>query len=187
MILASKSPQRKKILKELVSDFKIIVSDSKEIFFDNYSVYENVKRVALEKALTVKENFNIKTECIIACDTVCYLNGKILQKPENRLQAFNMLMSYNNKVQQVITGVAILINNTTYNYFECSNVTFSNVTEEQVNLWLNENRFLDKAGSFEILEAQKFFNINVQGSISNIIGLPKKSVRNILYKENLIK
>ncbi len=185
MILASKSPQRKKLLETLTTNFEVFPSDIDEVFDNSLSVYENVKKIAYEKANHLKNTIN-PDDCIIACDTVCYLNNKIIIKPTDRLNAFNMIKSYNNKTQEVITGVCIITNNKTYNFYEVSTVTFNNVTDENINKWLDNNSFLDKAGAFEILEAPKYFDIQINGSINNIIGLPTENIKEILIKENLI-
>ncbi len=183
IILASRSPQRKKILKKLIDTFEIRVSDVDETFDNSLSVYENVKEVAKKKAFAIRNSNN---ECIIACDTVCYLDNLTLTKPKDRVDAFNMILSYNNKIQEVITGVCIITPKNVYNFYEISTVKFKDIDEESINLWLNENRFMDKAGSFEILEAPKYFDIEIAGSINNIVGLPIESIKDILKNEKII-
>ncbi len=186
MILASQSPDRKNLLKTLIPNFKILVSNTTEFFHDYLTVYENVTAVSLEKATYIKNTFNVKNETIIACDTVCYFNGTTFQKPENRLDAFNMLKSYNNNPLEVITGVAIVTPNKTYNYYVVSTITFNNITDTQINNWLNQNNYMGKSGAFAVDDAKNFFNLTIKGSISNIIGLPLESIKEIFLKEKFL-
>ncbi len=183
IILASGSPQRKKLLKNILPNFQVEVSNIDETFNNSLSVYENVKNIAYNKASFIKKHF--QSDCIIACDTVCYLDNKVLTKPLNRHDAFNTIKSYNNKKQEVITGTCIITNKNVYNFYETSYVTFKNIKDENINKWLDENRFMDKAGSFEILEAPKYFDIEIEGSINNIVGLPTESIEKILKDENI--
>ncbi len=184
IILASKSPQRKKLLKTILRDFEVKASNIDETFSNNLSVYDNVKKIAFKKANFIKNNFD--SDCIIACDTVCYLDNKVLTKPLNRIDAFNTIKSYNNKKQEVITGVCIITEKNVYNFYETSYVIFKDVTDESINKWLDKNRFMDKAGSFEILEAPKYFSVEIEGSINNIVGLPTEKIKEILFKEKLV-
>ncbi len=184
MILASNSPQRKILLKKVNKDFKIIVSNADEVFSSTLSVYENVMNVAFSKAEAVRVEHNIKDEIIIGADTVCYLDGKTLGKPKNYDDAFNMIKSYNNKKQEVITGVSMIYDNGTfiknYRFYDVSYVTFKNINDDSIKAWLSKDDYLDKAGSYAIQKSDNFFNVEIDGSLDNIIGLPVEKIVEIL-------
>ena len=108
IVLASKSPRRKELLKRVVNDFKIIESDFDEdsITF-NGDVEEHVKLLARGKALAVKEKVNNKS-LIIGVDTIVFYNNKILGKPKNYDDAYGMLSVLSGNTHKVYSGVCIV-------------------------------------------------------------------------------
>ncbi len=184
MILASNSPQRKTLLKKIIDNFEIIVSNADEEINTNISVYENVMNVAQIKAEAVRINHNIKNKTIIGADTVCYLDEKILGKPKDYDHAFEMIKSYNNKKQEVITGVSLIYDNgdfiKNYKFYDVSYVTFNNIKDDDIKKWLNKNDYLDKAGSYAIQRSGNFFDVYIEGSLDNIIGLPTEKISKVL-------
>lgn len=186
MILASKSPRRKELLKTITNDFKVLTSETEEKFKDNLSVYENIMNISNEKCNSVRLQYNIKNDIIIGGDTICYMDNMILGKPIDYDHAFKMIKSFNNKTQEVITGVTLMKVNESYiktlRFYEISYVTFKNITEREIKKWLDRNEFLDKAGSYGIQDnsENEFFNMEYTGSFNNIVGFPVEKIEQFL-------
>lgn len=182
MILASKSPRRQELLKIITRDFKVLTVDTDEIFNNVLSVYENLMKVSYEKCNAVRLHYKIENDIIIGGDTICYLDNKVLGKPKNYDDAYNMIKSYDNKTQEVITGVTIMKVCSGYiktiSFYEISYVTFNNITDIEIVSWLKENEYLDKAGAYAIQNNKNkdYFNIEYSGSYNNIVGFPTEKI-----------
>ncbi len=175
LILASGSLRRKEILEEFKINFEVIVPNIDESMDDMKTPYENVKMVALKKAKSVKENHN--DSVVLACDTVVVLDGKIYGKPKSRSDAYEMLSKFSNKTHEVISGVAILANGYESNFYTVSYVTFKELTDEQINKYLDTDEPYDKAGSYAIQGKGRDLIKGYSGSLYNIIGLPIEDVK----------
>lgn len=182
MILGSSSKQRKKIMSMLFDDFDVYVSTCDEVFDDKKSVYENVKQIALDKCYSIIQNENIKNDTIVCCDTVCYLDGKVLLKPKSYDEAFTMIKSYNDKEQEVISGVCVLtikdgVVVNTYSDTIVSRISFYNLTDEKIHTWLETGFYIHSAGGLMIEKLSGLFDMEIDGSYSNIIGLPLEDLQ----------
>ncbi len=176
MILASTSQQRKNLINYISSDVKFMSSKTDEKFFNNLTVYENIKNVAKNKALAVFSNYSIKNNIIISADTVVSIDKKILLKPKSYDEAFNMIKLYESNTGEVISGVCIaIVENgkvTTREFTESSYIKFNNVTDDNIKKWLLMDDYLSCSGAIKIEKVKDIFDIEIMGSISNIIGLP---------------
>ena len=186
LILASNSPRRKEILTNAGFTFKVISSDYEEEYFSS-DPYETVKTFSLNKANAVFNGLENKEEiAVLGSDTVVYFNGKILGKPKDELDAVNMLKALSNKKHIVITGFAVITKNQTIVDFDESEVYFSNLTDEQIKMYIDSGLYKGKAGAYGIQD--KGFNLvkEYKGSLTNIIGLPiekvKKTLNEVLNK-----
>ncbi len=190
MILSSSSLQRKKLMKTLFDDVKIISFETDESFCDSKTVYENIENVALKKAMAVVKNSNIQNDIVIGCDTVCYLDNKILLKPTSYDAAFNMIKSYNNKQKEVISGVAIVtVKNgrvvDVYTTHVISKVMFRNIKNDDIHTWLKQGKYTYCSGGFMIEQVEDLFNVEIIGSYSNIIGLPLEELKQYFVDRNI--
>ena len=174
IVLASKSPRRKELLKRVVNDFKIIESDFDEdsITF-NGDVEEYVKLLERGKSLAVKEKVNNKS-LIIVLDTIVFYNNKILEKPKNYDDAYGMLSVLSGNTHKVYSGVCIVnTENLDIESFVCeTKVKFSKLTGDQIDRYIESKEPMDKAGAYGIQGLGGVFVEKIDGCYYNVMGLP---------------
>lgn len=116
----------------------------------------------------IKEN-----DILITCDTVVELDGNIIGKPQKRTDAISMLMSLSGRTHNVITGVTISIGSSSYSFSDVTKVTFSDITDSDIEYYVDKYKPFDKAGSYGI---QEWIGIKavrcIEGSFYNVMGLP---------------
>lgn len=182
LILASASPRRKEILSKAGYNFEVIPSDYDEkICGLNYSK-ELVENCAYNKALDVFKK--VKGDyIIISADTVVVLNNKILGKPKDYDEAFNMLKELSDKTHFVATSVCLISsNNKILKDTELTYVTFRKLLDEEIENYLYTGKPYDKAGSYGIQDDNFDFAIKINGEIDNVIGFPYKLFKKMLDK-----
>jgi septum formation protein len=145
--------------------------------------YSFVENLAYNKALNVAQK--IKTPAkIIGADTIVVINNKILGKPQSQEHAYEMLKTLSGKTHFVVTSIAVIDtpslefkikSTTTY-------VTFKKLSDEQINHYITDFKPFDKAGSYGIQELPDGFIEKVDGSLDNVIGLPSKTLKELLEK-----
>ena len=170
-ILASKSPRRKHLLKQLGFDFQVAESNAREVSgkIPHISVRTNAQR----KSRAVAHNY--KDRIVISADTVVYLNNRILNKPRNLKEAAKYLRMLSGKKHVVYTGVNI-VNNVTgkekYGHAKTT-VEFRNLTDEEINYYVKKFKPLDKAGAYGIQDDFGcLFIAKITGDYYNVVGLP---------------
>lgn len=176
IILASNSPRRKDLLKANGFDFEVIVSDYEEFNFTLDPIL-TAKTFAKEKVLDVYKNLENKGNCVVlGADTVVFCDGKILGKPKDRLEAYNMLKNLSNKTHTVATGFCVKTNEKEIIDVDITLVTFNDLTDEDINAYLDSGLYKGKAGSYGIQD--KEFNLvkEYNGSLDNVIGLPTEKI-----------
>lgn len=180
IILASSSPRRKEILNELGIDFKIIISDVDET--SNETIPEKlVETLSYRKAYAVSQKAS-NDDIIIAADTVVAIGDKILGKPANYKEAKNMLKSLSGNAHKVITGICLKRGNNTLTSHDVTYVYFKNLSNEDIDNYLSNDEYIDKAGSYAIQGLGGAFVERIEGSYSNVVGLPKELLLNMLAK-----
>lgn len=171
-ILASKSPRRQRLLKELGIDFKIRRSSlSEEIYYENEDGTEVACRLAREKA----DNTDIKEdkELIITADTVVMDEGQILGKPGSYSEAFQMLKRLSGSSHYVITGICLKDKNSAETFSAETVVHFTVLDDSEIRNYIERYKPFDKAGAYGIQEWIGFIGIdNITGSYYNVVGLP---------------
>lgn len=172
IILASASPRRKEILEKFGLEFKIITSEVDEKFDKNDEPLEVAQSLALKKCLDVCKKCN-KGDIVIAADTIVYYDS-ILGKPIDREDAFNMLKALSGKIHKVITGFAILEVGSEKRIvdYEMTEVKFRNLSDEKIERYLNTQEYVDKAGAYGIQGYGEILVEKINGSYSNVVGLP---------------
>lgn len=174
IILASSSQRRVELLKDAGIDFKVIPSEVKEVFDSKLTPEENVMNIARLKALDVYEKN--KDAVIIAADTAVIYKNEIFGKPTSKEDAFNMLMALNNNTHDVITGVAIIDDSGEDVFYSKAQVTFKNLTEEEINNYIETEEPIGKAGAYAIQGLGKELVETYTGDFFTIVGLPLKEV-----------
>ncbi len=185
MILASSSPQRKELIKYITSDAVLLSVDTDESFDANLNIYENIIEVAKNKALAVIEKHKIDNDMVIGADTVVSSNGQVLLKPKSYDEAFKMIKGYSENDTEIISGVCIVIikngNISIKTFTESSFVRFKNLTDEKIKEWLSKDDYLGCSGAIKIEKVEKIFDLEIEGSVSNIIGLPVEKLSHEIF------
>lgn len=180
IILASGSPRRKELLKGLGIIFEVVVDkDIDESFPANLPVTEVATYLAQKKADHYKARIT-ENQLIITADTVVISNNTILNKPANRPEAIEMLLTLSGRTHQVETGVCITTVNKQQAFKSVSDVTFCNLTQHEIEFYVDNYRPFDKAGSYGIQEWIGYIGVEkINGSYFNVMGLPVQK----LYRE----
>ena len=174
IILASASERRAELLTKITSNFKIKASEFEEsdIPFSG-SCSDYVMALARGKAMDITSSVK-KPAAIIGCDTIVFFNGKVLGKPKDSAEAFQMLSDLSGNTHEVYTGVAV-INTETQEIsteYVCTEVKFSKLSEEEINNYIETGEPFDKAGAYGIQGAASLFVEEVKGCYYNVVGLP---------------
>ena len=175
-ILASSSPRRKRLLQKAGFNFTAIESKVIENLDFKFPPEAMAEHWAREKARSVSNKY--PNELVIGADTIINLGGKILGKPKDKNDSFKMLKMLSGKTHEVITGISFICssNDLDITYNEISYITLRNLSDIEINYYINNYNTLDKAGSYGI---QSFFSIhvlNIRGCFYNIMGLPLSSL-----------
>lgn len=170
LILASKSPRRQELLKIITEDFVCIPSEAEEIIPDNTETDDVSSYLATLKAKDISNTY--PDDIVIGCDTVVIKDDKILGKPKDSQDAFNMLKTLSGSTHKVITGCCI-INNGKENIFNSvTEVEFYPLSDEDINAYINTNEPFDKAGAYGIQGRGSLFVKLIKGDYFNVVGLP---------------
>ena len=170
LILASKSPRRKELLELMGYEFIVYASDIDEQIDPNDSPYEVAMQISLNKAQPILNRF--KDSIIIGADTIVYCDGQYLEKPKNAEDAQRMLNLLSGKTHQVITGVTILSNCSEESFYSATDVTFYELTSEEIKNYINSGEPYDKAGGYGIQGAAAKFVKHINGDFFTVVGLP---------------
>lgn len=175
--LASKSPRRQELLKLMGFEYELLLIDVDESYPKSIPLKEIASFIAQKKA----DAFEAKADgIIITSDTVVLLGAEILEKPQNKNHAFEMLSKLNGKTHEVITGVTLKSQAKTETFSETTEVTFTQLSEEQLWYYILEFQPFDKAGSYGIQDWIGMVGVkSINGSYTNVMGLPTER----LYKE----
>ena len=171
--LASKSPRRRKLLKQLGIKFKSFSVDLNEEILDGEYPAQTVKRLALHKMQAASEK--LKSGIVITADTIVVLNKEIIGKPKNEKDAFNILSKLSGKTHTVFTGFMILNldKNRKIVDFEKTLVTFRKLSPKEIKEYIKSGSPMDKAGAYGIQDDfGAVFVKKIDGCYYNVVGLP---------------
>lgn len=170
IILASASPRRLNMLKEYGLDIEVIPADINEIARENEKPEQIATALAFEKAHSV--SLDREDELVLGADTIVVLGDKILGKPRDQYDAFEILMSLSGKEHRVITGISLIKGNIKIIDYEITRVKFRELNREQILKYIDTNEPMDKAGAYGIQGYGKILVEKINGSYSNVVGLP---------------
>lgn len=176
IILASASPRRRELLSLITTDFKVMPSKADETIPDGLSCEKAVEYLSLVKAKSIKSPDDI----IIGADTIVTIDGKMLGKPENDDDAFNMLSFLSGKTHSVYTGVTVIKGDKTTTFSEKTDVEFFTLTDDEIKEYIASGEHSDKAGSYAIQGKGALFVKSIKGDYPNVIGLPIAKLKRIL-------
>ena len=178
IILASNSPRRKELLKGLGIDFEVrVIPDIDESYPAGIPPDEVPCYIARKKS----KAYNIKNnELIITADTVVILDNVIIEKPDDREDAIQMLHKLSGQSHQVITGVVISTLDKNISFSVKSTVSFAILTDQEITYYVDTFQPYDKAGAYGIQEWIGYIGVQeINGSFYNVMGLPVQK----LYQE----
>jgi septum formation protein len=186
-ILASGSPRRKELLAAVGMDFDVVVSDADEDLLSKDTPVEiYVQELALLKAAaTAKKVLKRKKALIIAADTIVTLDGKILGKPQDEDDAFNMLKSLSGRCHDVFTGYCVM--RVSDGFTVCNRVktevTFKTLDDETIRRYIKTKEPMDKAGAYGIQGMGALLAEKINGDYFNVVGLPVSALADTLKDE----
>jgi 23S rRNA (uracil1939-C5)-methyltransferase len=182
VILASQSPRRKELLKQIVAEFRIVPSGVDEECFRETDPLSFALRAAEAKARDVGEKF--PSSLIIAADTVVNLGDKTFGKPRDGVEARRILEMLSGRRHRVITAVAVFTKDEEriLTGYEISHVTFRELSPGEIDEYIQRGEFLDKAGSYAVQEVGDKFVAALEGDYDNVVGFPVKTVRKMLLE-----
>lgn len=169
IILASASPRRTEILSLAKVKHRVVVKEHEEVIDETKGAEDIVKDLAYQKAFAVFKDY--QEDIVLGSDTVVVLD-EILGKPKDREDAFRMLKKLSNKTHKVITGVAILSKEAKRIFSETTNVTFRNMTDEEIYEYIDNENVYDKAGAYAIQGMAAKYITKIDGDYYNVMGLP---------------
>jgi len=176
IVLASQSPRRKQLLEWAEIEFDIIVPHTDESFPPEIALDQLPIHIAREKALSIQAELSHE-RIILAADTVVVLHGEVIGKPVDRGNAIEILQRLSGNQHQVITGVVILSGKKEIAFSDTTNVTFHQLTTEQILFYVDKYKPYDKAGAYAIQEWIGVIGIkSIAGDFYNVMGLPVSRV-----------
>ncbi|UCD79377.1 MAG: septum formation inhibitor Maf, partial [Desulfobacterales bacterium] len=186
-ILASKSPRRRDLLEQAGLEFSVVASE-----FDENSVIPSspetyVKYLAESKAQDISRKY--PDSWVIGADTIVFINDNILGKPTSSDEARRMLKILNDTTHQVVTGYCICHQNKPCSFSETvkTDVRFKKLTQKEIEWYINSGEPFDKAGGYAIQGLGMFLVKRINGSYTNVVGLPVCEVLDYLIKHEVVE
>lgn len=177
IILASQSPRRKELIKNLGIDFQVQVKPVEEHYSSNLKREEITHYLAVLKAAVFTSLK--KEDIVITSDTIVWFNNTPLEKPNNQEEASNMLQKLSGKKHEVITSVCLTSLEKQMLEYDVTQVYFKEFSQEEIAFYIEQFKPFDKAGSYGIQEWLGYIGVEkIKGSYVNVMGLPT----HLLYK-----
>jgi len=181
IILASGSPRRQELFKELGLEFSIQVKAVEEIYPSTLKGAEITNYLAELKAAAFTELG--ENDIIITADTIVWLNNKAIEKPKDKPHAIEMLQEISDKCHQVITSICIKTFNSQKVFYDETLVYFKPLSMEEITYYVEKYEPFDKAGAYGIQEWIGFIGVTkIEGSYFNVMGLPVHKLYEELMK-----
>ena len=176
-ILASASPRRGELLKQLGFDFEVVPSDVAEIHNDQLTAQEASLVNAYRKAHFVAKKF--PDSLVMGADTLVYLDTTLFGKPRTMAEAYEMLEKLQGRAHEVVTGICLLHSREHKQkvFAESTTVIFRPLDDAKIRRYLAKVNPLDKAGAYAIQEEGELIIEKISGSYTNVVGLPVERLR----------
>lgn len=183
IILASKSPRRKELLSLITDDFVIKSADVDETLPNGISPKEAVEYLSRIKA----QPFANTVDTVIGADTVVCVDNKILGKPSDRQEAFDMLRCLSGRYHSVFTGVTLITPNSSVTFSVETRVKFFPLSDDEINAYIATGECDDKAGAYGIQGKGALLVERIEGDYFNVVGLPISMLSRQLNSKNRLK
>jgi septum formation protein len=177
LILASGSPRRAELLRQLGVEFTVVPSDAQEVHDDQLTAREISQLNAYRKARVIAKRF--PDALVLGADTLVYLDTTLLGKPANLEDAYRMLSQLSGRTHEVVTALCLLHLRTHRQklFFESTAVTFRALNAVNIRRYLAKVNPLDKAGAYAIQDEGDLIVERISGSYTNVVGLPVEKLR----------
>ncbi len=175
IILASGSANRRALLEQVKIPFRVIVTDIDEQAQTSESIEERTKRLAVEKVVAVAGQLKKRDRrWVVGFDTLIKVEDRIIGKPGSREEAREILMTLSGRIHRIITAIALLPNPEEGIAVDfCStSVTLKSMTDDEIEYYLKTDEWQEAAGAYRIQSRGAFFVESLDGSYSNVVGLP---------------
>lgn len=194
--LASKSPRRRELLRQIGVDFELLMlrddptrgPDVSEVVLPGETPENYVARVTLEKANAAKQAMLLRRlpmRMILTADTTVAIDGRILGKPADKAEAKQMMHALSGRTHQVLTSVVLIHDEESWQITQQSDVTFAVMTEHQIDAYCTLKEPYDKAGGYAIQGMAAIYIQEISGSYSGIMGLPIYETAQLLRQAGL--
>lgn len=183
LCLGSASPRRAELLKQIGVNFEVCVANIDESIHENENAADYVLRMAIDKARRVwqkNQGTTLDGLPVLAADTAVVLGDRIMGKPTDREQGVEMLTALSGRTHEVLTSVSLLHAEKQVSRLSRSEVTFSTLSEADINRYWETGEPLDKAGAYAIQGKAAVFIELLKGSYSGVMGLPLFEVGHLL-------
>lgn len=178
LYLASKSPRRRELLRQLGVTFEVLETDVDETWDGNSDISDFIITLALDKARAGKCHVPPE-DIVLAADTEVVIGDQLLGKPRDATHAVDMLQNLSGRTHQVLSAVA-LIDMEEHSCLNISRVSFRKLTQEECRNYCDSGEPLDKAGAYAIQGRAAAFITRLEGSFSGVMGLPLSETRELL-------
>ena len=186
ILLASGSPRRRELLKQLAVTFKVAPADIDESVIDGETPEDYVVRLARENALTGFEQ-NGALMPALGSDTIVLLDGQILGKPETRTEAESMLQSLSGQTHHVYSAVALALkSDNVMDTLNITAVTFGKMPVQWIKQYCQSDEPMDKAGAYAVQGGTGQYIRRIEGSYSGVMGLPLFETAELLRRAGLL-
>jgi septum formation protein len=186
IILASKSPRRQELIKELALEYEICAYEVDESFDSNLKAENIVTYLAEKKSLGYPFMLQEK-EVLITADTIVWINDRALNKPNTEKEAFDMLTEICGSKHQVYTGVCIRFKEQKFTFFDTSIVHINGLSDIEKWHYIKKYKPFDKAGSYGIQDWFGYTAVEkIEGCFYNVMGLPIRKIYQTLKENNMI-
>ena len=179
LILASGSPRRLALLRELALEPIVMPAEIDETPRPGEGATTYVERLAIEKGAAVVDRVK-PSDVVVSADTIVVLDGALLGKPTNDEDAKMMLCRLSGRVHQVMTGVAVHTAGVLSSFVEVTHVHFAELTDEDIDWYVSTGEPADKAGAYGMQGRGGAFVVSIEGSYDNVIGLPRYRLRPLI-------
>ena len=175
-VLASSSPRRKELMKEISEVFSIDVSNVDETVDESLSPVDAVKTIALRKGEAVKVRH--PNEVVISADTIVVIDNTIIGKPVDEIDAIRILKLLSGRTHVVYTAYCIFYKDKFIEEVVESSVTFNKLSDKLIKEYVASKSPLDKAGAYGVQDNDNFNIIKeIKGSLTNVIGFPVEDIK----------
>ena len=180
IVLASASPRRREILSMVCNSFDVRVSNADENYESDTPLEEIPRILAERKALCVPIEDG---EAIIGCDTVVICENELMGKPKSREDAIRMLRKFSKNEHLVVSGICVRTEDKTYSEAVVSKVYMRELSDAEIEKYIDADEPYDKAGAYGIQEMAGAFVSSIEGDFYNIVGLPLCRLTQIFKEE----